>query len=129
MDPELIRSSDLVAIVGGIAFAFGSIACMMLSVHLARLQDLSGMKALLRLAGGFTVASCCLLAATTYCVVNRCEHYCQTIARMSPLVQAREISNDGISQRNRPDISIHTSSGHHVDWRRPHRSIIEDTFL
>ena len=126
METNLIRPSDMVAICGGVAFAFGSIACMMLSVHLARAKDLAGMKSILKLAGGFTLASCCLLAATTYCVVHRCEQYCQTVARMAPLVQARDISYE---RQRLPDISIHTSSGHHVDWRRPKSHSIEATFL
>jgi len=87
----------MVAICGGVAFAFGSIACMMLSVHLARAKDLAGMKSLLKLAGGFTLASCCLLAATTYCVVHRCEKYCKTIAAVSPIVQADQIATQRAS--------------------------------
>ena len=97
METNLIRSSDMVAICGGVAFAFGSIACMMLSVHLARAKDLAGMKSLLKLAGGFTLASCCLLAATTYCVVHRCEKYCKTIAAVSPIVQADQIATQRAS--------------------------------
>lgn len=79
---DLVTHSDLIAIVGGIAFAFGSIGCMMLASHLAALRDLHSVRAWLRLAGGFTIASVCLLAATVYCVVDRCEHYCRHVIQM-----------------------------------------------
>ncbi len=98
MEPHsLVQQSDLVAIFSGIAFCFGSIGCMMISVHLAKVRDFGGMKSLLKLAGGFTLASCCLLAATTCCVVHRCEKYCKTIAAVSPIVQADQIATQRAS--------------------------------
>ncbi len=126
METNLIRPSDMVAIGGGVAFAFGSIACMMLSVHLARAKDLAGMKSILKLAGGFTLASCCLLAATTYCVVHRCEEYCRTLSRMTPLVHAEQMSTQATPAVS---LQIHTKNGHDVHWNRNADRSVGVTFL